>query len=130
MDTNAWTPLQWNRYKAIYRLASICYYREQRTVHVFDRITELVRFYRKQSGYLSLERLRLLRLIESGAALYDTGDQYRCIHCFTYEDDDLRLYLRDSGLALLFSIDTNWIPPSPPAGLVWSLPPAQMSFGI
>ena len=125
MDT-----IERNRYCAIRRLASITYYREQRDIPIVDRIATLVDFYKKQACYLSHEHLCLLRSIESGADLYDTDDQYRRIYGYTCEDDDRRLSLRDSGLALLFSIDSNCIPLSPPTAAVWSLPPVQMTLGI
>lgn len=130
MISDTWTETDWNRYAAIYRLASITYYREQREVHVWQRITDLVRFYRKQFTYLRPEQIAIIRSIESGAEFFDIDDCYKCVHCYTWEDDDRRLRLNDSGLALLFSIDSNWIPPSPSTGSVCLSPPAQMELGI
>lgn len=50
--------------------------------------------------------IQLLRDIEAGAVLYDP--EFTMRHTFTFIGDGDRVYLRDSGLSLLFAIDCDF----------------------
>ncbi len=121
---------QSDRIKAAKYLASITYHRSDRDIPYAERMASLLSFYKKQASYLHPNCIKWLRDIENGQELTNIDGKYHAIDAYTFEDDDERLFLRESGLVLLLSIDTNIIPPSPSTGSICLSVPSQMELGI
>ena len=64
----------------------------------------ILRHYRKMGRYMDNEYIEHLKAIEAGANYIDINDKWKALHGYTFEDDNRRLWLRESGYVLLYAI--------------------------
>ena len=71
----------------------------------FTEVLRTVEYFRKQSKFIPADTIEMLRHVEAGMVLFDHDDSLP--HVFTCIDATDRVHLRDSGFALLYSIDCD-----------------------